>query len=386
MNLAHDSKTKYKCRTACSSPRPFVSLVCFVVHSARQYLRSIPYDRPIRRAPSTRHHTAFPALPRLRTPNTGAASLTIQRARVLYFQEYFYLAAGFRHPAKSSVFPPPRTVGKNRKAPHIVYRYYEKNARPRDPSTAEPHTADPNSTSPEKRRHHFHIPLHRRSHQGRSGRPFTERVTGAWLRAKNRERDSRGSGSPGRIALHKRRPEGAGNNDVAAIAMLIVIVIVIIIGVLVLLSNPRATSSQPITSAPRTTHRESPVSETGKIQFSFQRAPIRSRSENAEKAPKTNSALHLRKERPPQRGSGVTNVQYHPFQVGRMTPEPGPRLSGPGMWLQAKSPNRKTFMQLISGVSRPYTVNAHVTERPLQQNATMLSAARPDRHRKDEQA
>ena len=61
VNLAHDSKMKYKRSTACSSPRPFVSFVFFVVHSADQYLRFIPYDRPSRRIPSTRHHTVFPA-------------------------------------------------------------------------------------------------------------------------------------------------------------------------------------------------------------------------------------------------------------------------------------------------------------------------------------
>ena len=51
VNLAHDPEIEFEASTAFFPSRPFVSFVCFVVHSARQYLRSVPYDR------SSRHPT-----------------------------------------------------------------------------------------------------------------------------------------------------------------------------------------------------------------------------------------------------------------------------------------------------------------------------------------
>ena len=203
---------KYKRSTACSSPPPFVSFVFFVVHSANQYLRFSPYDRPSRRIPSTRHHTVFPAPPRLRGPDAGAPSFTTQRARVNKFEKYFYLIRWVRYTAKYCVFNRIVPLAANEKR-RIMYTGTMKKVRALE--TPRPRTTHGRSRFDFTRKasapFRYSPSLYIAS---RPLRPPAHRESRC-LRAKNRECESRRSNSSGRIALHKGRPEGTCNNDVS---------------------------------------------------------------------------------------------------------------------------------------------------------------------------
>jgi hypothetical protein len=143
--------------------------------------------------------------------------------------------------------------------------------------------------------------------QGRSGRPFTEKVTGAWLRAKSRECESRRSNSvhPAEARSTKDAPKGP----------------VTMMSPSLLNRNHNRNRNhdrsfnlnlEPPSHVSIANHRAPEFQERGTVhrererrrlfQFSVQILPSGTKSENPARTRKSNSPLHLRREWPLKRG------------------------------------------------------------------------------------